>query len=309
MKKLLITEIMDEQEVQKLQSTFTTIYDPNLFHNEKKIIELIPDMDALIVRNNTLVNETILAASKQLKVIGRLGVGLNNINVELCKKKNITIIPATGANTVSVAEYVISCILLLSRKVFNATKSVVAGDWPRTKFMHGLELYNQTLGIIGLGSIGKAVATRAKSFDMNIISYDPLIKETSSEFSYIQMKSLEEIFTQSDIITLHIPLNADTKNLINKDKIQLMKKGSILINTSRGEVVDENALIANLKSHHLGGAALDVFNQEPLTKENANKFKDISNLICTPHISGLSEQANKRVSSMIANSVIKFFSL
>ena len=309
MKKLLITEIMDEQEVQKLQSTFTTIYDPNLFNNEKKIIELIPDMDALIVRNNTLVNETILAASKQLKVIGRLGVGLNNINVELCKKKNITIIPATGANTVSVAEYVISCMLLLSRKVFNATKSVVAGDWPRTKFMHGLELYNQTLGIIGLGSIGKAVATRAKSFDMNIISYDPLIKETNSEFSYIQMKSLEEIFTQSDIITLHIPLNADTKNLINKDKIQLMKKGSILINTSRGEVVDENALIASLKSHHLGGAALDVFNQEPLTKENANKFKDISNLICTPHISGLSEQANKRVSSMIANSVIKFFSL
>lgn len=309
MKKLLITEIMDEQEVQKLQSTFTTIYDPNLFNNEKKIIELIPDMDALIVRNNTLVNETILAASKQLKVIGRLGVGLNNINVELCKKKNITIIPATGANTVSVAEYVISCMLLLSRKVFNATESVVAGDWPRTKFMHGLELYNQTLGIIGLGSIGKAVATRAKSFDMNIISYDPLIKETSSEFSYIQMKSLEEIFTQSDIITLHIPLNADTKNLINKDKIQLMKKGSILINTSRGEVVDENALIASLKSHHLGGAALDVFNQEPLTKENANKFKDISNLICTPHISGLSEQANKRVSSMIANSVIKFFNL
>ena len=309
MKKLLITEIMDEQEVQKLQSMFTTIYDPNLFNNEKKIIELIPDMDALIVRNNTLVNETILAASKQLKVIGRLGVGLNNINVELCKKKNITIIPATGANTVSVAEYVISCMLLLSRKVFNATKSVVAGDWPRTKFMHGLELYNQTLGIIGLGSIGKAVATRAKSFDMNIISYDPLIKETNSEFSYIQMKSLEEIFTQSDIITLHIPLNADTKNLINKDKIQLMKKGSILINTSRGEVVDENALIASLKSHHLGGAALDVFNQEPLTKENANKFKDISNLICTPHISGLSEQANKRVSSMIANSVIKFFSL
>ena len=298
---------MDEQEVQKLQSTFTTIYDPNLFNNEKKIIELIPDMDALIVRNNTLVNETILAASKQLKIIGRLGVGLNNINVELCKKKNITIIPATGANTVSVAEYVISCMLLLSRKVFNATKSVVAGDWPRTKFMHGLELYNQTLGIIGLGSIGKAVATRAKSFDMNIISYDPLIKETNSEFSYIHMKSLEEIFTQSDIITLHIPLNADTKNLINKDKIQLMKKGSILINTSRGEVVDENALIASLKSHHLGGAALDVFNQEPLTKENANKFKDISNLICTPHISGLSEQANKRVSSMIANSVIKFF--
>ena len=309
MKKLLITEIMDEQEVQKLQSMFTTIYDPNLFNNEKKIIELIPEMDALIVRNNTLVNETILAASKQLKVIGRLGVGLNNINVELCKKKNITIIPATGANTVSVAEYVISCMLVLSRKVFNATESVIAGDWPRNKFMHGLELYNQTLGIIGLGSIGKAVATRAKSFDMNIISYDPLIKESSSEFSYIQMKSLEEIFTQSDIITLHIPLNADTKNLINKDKIQLMKKGSILINTSRGEVVDENAVIENLKSHHLGGAALDVFNQEPLTKENANKFKDISNLICTPHISGLSEQANKRVSSMIANSVIKFFSL
>ena len=309
MKKLLITEIMDEQEVQKLQSMFTTIYDPNLFNNEKKIIELIPEMDALIVRNNTLVNETILAASKQLKVIGRLGVGLNNINVELCKKKNITIIPATGANTVSVAEYVISCMLILSRKVFNATKSVIAGDWPRNKFMHGLELYNQTLGIIGLGSIGKAVAARAKSFDMNITSYDPLIKESSSEFSYIQMKSLEEIFAQSDIITLHIPLNADTKNLINKDKIQLMKKGSILINTSRGEVVDENAVIENLKSHHLGGAALDVFNQEPLTKENANKFKDISNLICTPHISGLSEQANKRVSSMIANSVMKFFSL
>ncbi len=309
MKKLLITEIMDEQEVQKLQSMFTTIYDPNLFNNEKKIIELIPEMDALIVRNNTLVNETILAASKQLKVIGRLGVGLNNINVELCKKKNITIIPATGANTVSVAEYVISCMLVLSRKVFNATESVIAGDWPRNKFMHGLELYNQTLGIIGLGSIGRAVATRAKSFDMNIISYDPLIKENSSEFSYIQMKSLEEIFAQSDIITLHIPLNADTKNLINKDKIQLMKKGSILINTSRGEVVDENAVIENLKSHHLGGAALDVFNQEPLTKENANKFKDISNLICTPHISGLSEQANKRVSSMIANSVMKFFSL
>ena len=137
MQKLLITEIMDDEEVQKLQLKFDTIYDQNLFNNEEKIIQLIPEIDALIVRNNTLVSEAIIRAAKNLKVIGRLGVGLNNIRVDLCKERNIKIIPATGANTISVAEYVISFMLVLSRKVFFSSGEVISGDWPRAKLMNG----------------------------------------------------------------------------------------------------------------------------------------------------------------------------
>ena len=309
MQKLLITEIMDDEEVQKLQLKFDTIYDQNLFNNEEKIIQIIPEIDALIVRNNTLVSEAIIRAAKNLKVIGRLGVGLNNIREDLCKERNIKIIPATGANTISVAEYVISFMLVLSRKVFFSSGEVISGDWPRAKLMNGRELYNQTLGIVGFGSIGRSVSARAKSFGMNIVSYDPFVQSLEPEFSYVQMKSLSNLLQESDIVSLHVPLNSDTENLINESKIQLMKQGAILINTSRGEILDENAVIQGLQSGHLGGAALDVFQKEPLTQEEGQKFKNVPNLLCTPHISGLAEQGNKRVSYLIANSVIKHFSL
>jgi (S)-sulfolactate dehydrogenase len=309
MKKILITEIMDIAEVEKLQSKFKTIYDEELFKDQTKIIKIIPDIDGLIVRNNTLVNEAIINAAINLKVIGRLGVGLNNINVDLCKNKNIKIIPAIGANTISVAEYVVSSMLVLSKKIFFSTDAVISGLWPRNKLMNGNELYNQTLGIIGLGNIGRSVAEKAKSFSMNIISYDPYIKSVDAQFSYIKMKSLEDLLTKSDIVTLHVPLSLETENLINENKINMMKPGSILINTSRGEILDENAVIKNLKSGKLGGAALDVFRKEPMTKMDGKKFLHVPNLLCTPHISGLTNQSNKRVSSLIANSVIEFFNL
>lgn len=309
MKKILITEIMDIAEVEKLQSKFETIYDEELFKDQTKIIKIIPCVDGLIVRNNTLVNEAIINAAINLKVIGRLGVGLNNINVDLCKNKNIKIIPAIGANTISVAEYVVSSMLVLSKKIFFSTDAVISGLWPRNKLMNGNELYNQTLGIIGLGNIGRSVAEKAKSFNMNIISYDPYIKSVDTQFSYIQMKSLEDVLTKSDIVTLHVPLSLETENLINENKINMMKPGSILVNTSRGEILDENAVIKNLKSGKLGGAALDVFRKEPLTKMDGKKFLHVPNLLCTPHISGLTNQSNKRVSSLITNSVIEFFNL
>jgi Phosphoglycerate dehydrogenase and related dehydrogenases len=175
--------------------------------------------------------------------------------------------------------------------------------------MNGNELYKQTLGIIGLGNIGRSVAEKAKSFNMNIVSYDPYIKSVDTQFSYIQMKSLEDVLTKSDVVTLHVPLSLETENLINENKINMMKPGSILVNTSRGEILDENAVIKNLKSGKLGGAALDVFRKEPLTKKDGKKFLHVPNLLCTPHISGLTNQSNKRVSSLITNSVIEFFNL
>lgn len=304
MTKVVITELMDQAAVDWMSRQHDSFYDPKLVDvlnaNPASQAELLSDCEGLIVRNRTQVNEALLAVAPNLKIVGRLGVGLDNIDMELCGGRGITVQPATGANAVAVAEYVVLAALLLRRNVHGATDPVIAGEWPRADFQGG-ELMGKTLGLMGFGNIAKEVAARLYGFGLEVIAYDPYLDP--KEFGKAHSVDFDELLGRSQIISLHIPLNDSTRGIFNAETIAKMKPGGILINTARGGVIDEDAAIDALRAGHLGGLALDVFGEEPLSAEGARKFADTPNLLLTPHVAGITREANGRVSSMIARAV------
>jgi (S)-sulfolactate dehydrogenase len=301
--KIVITEFMDAQALPGLQAQFQVHYDPQLVDKPEELSTLIADADALIVRNRTQVRPALLQHAKQLKVVGRLGVGLDNIDVVACESRNIRVIPATGANALSVAEYAVCTAVMLLRGAYLSSADVAAGKWPRAALSSGREAAGKTMGLIGFGMIGQLTAKLAHSLGMRTLAYDPALKPEDPIWSEsgAQCASLEEVFARSDAINLHIPLLDSTKHLVNAARIAQMKPGAIVINTARGGIIDESALANALRQGHLGGAALDVFEIEPLTDQHP--FTGCPNLILTPHIAGVSFESNERVSSMIADAV------
>lgn len=306
--KIIITEFMDERAVAQLQKAHAVTYDPTLVDKPAELITAAKTCDAIIVRNRTQVRGDLLAALTQCKVVGRLGVGLDNIDVLGCEAKGMKVMPATGANALSVAEYVIAGSMLLLRGAFAATDDVVAGRWPRNALSNGRETAGKTLGVIGFGSIGQTTARLARALGMQVIAYDPVMSPSSPVFAELGAKAatLDEVISQADVITLHVPLVDSTRGLFNADRIAQMKPGAILINTSRGHIVDVAAVADALKSGQLGGAALDVFDAEPLPA--APMFEGCPGLILTPHISGVSLESNERVSFLIADKVLEALS-
>lgn len=306
--KIVITEFMDDAAVDTLRSRFgadNVLYDATLVDKSDALAAEASGCDALIVRNRTQVRGALLESLAKARVVGRLGVGLDNIDVPACEAKKIKVIPATGANALAVAEYVIATAMLLRRASYLSTADVVNGKWPRAALSNGRETAGSTLGLIGFGSIGQLTAELARAVGMNVIAYDPVISDSHHAWmdtGAIRM-SLEEVISGSDVLSLHVPLVESTKNLMNAERIATMKKGAILINTARGGIVDDAALAAALKSGHLGGAAIDVFEKEPLPASEV--FAGCPNLVLTPHIAGVSAEANVRVSSMIADAVIR----
>lgn len=303
MAKIIITEFMDEAAVASLTAKYSTVYDPKLVDDPARLLSLLPEAQALIVRNRTQVRGDLLAAGAHLTVVGRLGVGLDNIDIEACKARNIAVIPATGANDLSVAEWVITCAMSLLRGAYHATEAMIAGEWPRNRLM-GRELSGRIMGLIGYGAIAREVASRARALGMVIAAYDPHLSEKHPAWNGVMRMSLEDLLSHADVISLHVPLTAETKNLVNTDRLALMRKDAILLNAARGGVVDEAALAAALKAGSLGGAALDVFEEEPLTAAKAAHFKGCPNLILTPHIAGVTGESNARVSTLIANKIL-----
>ena len=304
MTRVIITEFMDESEVSRLSSHHEVLYNPDLHSNINSLLDSITDTQALIIRNKTLVNRELIDASKDLRVIGRLGVGLDNIDTTYCREKGISIVIADGANTDSVAEYVVTGLLVLFRGIMDSTSRIINGEWPRGDFI-GTEVEGKTLGIVGLGSIGRAVAMKARLLGMRVVGTDVNIDEDDpvwGEFD-VQYKKFSDLIRISDAVTMHVPLNKDTRGLFGDYALQNMRKGAILINTSRGGIVDEDALVKYLKSGHLGGAMLDVFESEPLTE--SRPFAGLSNLILTPHIAGVTVESNRRVSCMIVDQVME----
>jgi (S)-sulfolactate dehydrogenase len=306
--KIIITEFMDERAVAQIQQAHDVTYEPTLVDKPAELITAATTCDAIIVRNRTQVRGDLLAALTQCKVVGRLGVGLDNIDVPGCEAKGMRVIPATGANALSVAEYVIASSMLLLRGAFAATDDVVAGRWPRNALSNGRETAGKTLGVIGFGSIGQTTARLARALGMQVMAYDPVISPSSPVFAELGAKAatLDEVISQADVITLHVPLVDSTRGLFNADRIAQMKPGAILINTSRGHIVDVAAVADALKSGQLGGAALDVFDAEPLPA--APMFEGCPGLILTPHISGVSLESNERVSFLIADKVLEALS-
>ena len=301
--KIVISEFMDGAAVQHLQKDFDAVYDPGLVEQPEALLAAVASADALIVRNRTRVEGALLSVATDLKVIGRLGVGLDNIDLTACAARNIKVIPATGANSQAVAEYVIAAAMLLLRGGFMSSAEVAGGKWPRPRLSDGRETANKTLGLVGFGGIGQLTARLAQALGMKVAAYDPAMANTDELWTHtgVQPLALDALVACADVISLHVPLLDSTRNLFSAAIIQKMKPGAILINTARGGIVDETALANALREGRLAGAALDVFNNEPLSSENP--FKGIPNLLLTPHIAGVTAESNLRVSQLIAEQV------
>ena len=305
--RIVITEFMDDDAVATLAKAFgesNVLYDATMVDKPDALAAAAADCDALIVRNRTQVRGALLDAVKRARVIGRLGVGLDNIDVAACEARGMKVIPATGANALAVAEYVIATAMMLRRASYQSTADVNAGKWPRNALSAGRETAGSTLGLIGYGSIGQMTGALANGLGMKAIAYDPALAEGHAAWNGVAHRAdLATLITTADVISLHVPLVDATRNMFNAERIAAMKPGAILINTARGGIIDEAALAAALKSGHLGGAAIDVFASEPLPA--STMFLGCPNLILTPHIAGVSFEANVRVSSMIADAVIQ----
>ncbi len=304
--KILITEFINQNSLSNLRRKFEVHYDEKLCENSNEIIKIINNFEGLIVRNKTKVNSDILKSAGNLKFIGRLGVGLDNIDTEYCKNKNIYIQPATGMNADSVAEYVLSSSMSLIKKIPLFHSGTIKGEWPRTT-IKSAEINQKCLGVIGFGTIGRRVAEYSLKNGLNILAYDPYVKEIHNKEINAKLSNLNEIYEKSDIISVHLPLTNETKNMIEKSSFSQMKKKPIVINTSRGNIINENDLIDAYHENFISGFALDVFENEPIKSEFYKKIKPDMNCILTPHISGVTIESNIRVSDFIVKKIIDFF--
>lgn len=301
--RIVISEFIDDAAAASLARDFDVRYDAALVERPAELGVELRNADALIVRNRTRVDAVLLAAAPRLKVVGRLGVGLDNIDLAACAARRIDVIPATGANARSVAEYVIGVALLLRRQAYGASAAVAAGEWPRAALSKGRELAGSTLGIVGFGSIGRLVAELGNGLGLHVIGCDAAIAPDSAWWPEQNTvpRPLDELLREADIVSLHLPLTDETRRLLNARRLSLMKRDAILINTSRGGIVDEAALAASLRGGRLGGAALDVFEHEPLPAGSV--LAGCPGLLLTPHIAGVTRESNARVSALVAGEV------
>lgn len=293
---------MDEASVADLSRDHDVVYDANLVDRPEELARHVSSARALIVRNRTQVRGALLAEADRLNCVGRLGVGLDNIDAAACRARGIAVFPATGANDLSVAEYVVATAMGLLRGAYAATADVAGGAWPRNRLI-GRETSGKRLGLVGYGAIARATAARARALGMRIAAYDPFVAADDPAWQEAERLELPALLATSDVVSLHVPLTDGTRNLIDGRAIAGMKDGAILINAARGGVVDEAALCEALKAGRLGGAALDVFADEPVTAESGRIFAGVPNLILTPHIAGVTEESNVRVSGLIAKKV------
>jgi (S)-sulfolactate dehydrogenase len=301
--RIVISEFIDDAAAQSLARDFDVRYDAALVELPGELGVELGTADALIVRNRTQVDAALLAAAPRLKVVGRLGVGLDNIDLPACAARRIDVIPATGANARSVAEYVICALMLLLRPAYSASAAVAAGEWPRAALSLGRELSGSTLGVVGFGSIGRLVADLAHRLGMQVIGFDAAIAPESAAWAeqHTVPRPLDDLLGESDVVSLHLPLTGATHRLLDARRLSLMKRDAILINTSRGGIVDETALAAALRGGMLGGAALDVFEHEPLPAGSV--LAGCPRLLLTPHIAGVTRESNARVSALVAREV------
>lgn len=303
---IVISEFMDEAAVDWLAERFDVVYQPDLHERPAELAQRLVDAQALIVRNRTQVDASLLPLPSTIRVVGRLGVGLENIDLSLCRERGIEVIPAIGANAAAVAEYVVCTAMMLLRKAYLSSADVAAGTWPRASLGAGREASGKRLGLVGLGSVGRTTASLARALGMRVHAYDPSLPATHEAWQTVERcHELDELFRQSDVVSLHVPLTPGTRNLVDARRLALMPAGAVLINVARGGIVDEQALANALSEGRLAGAAIDVFVQEPLPSESV--FQGIPNLILTPHIAGVTAESNVRVSFAIAHAVERRF--
>jgi (S)-sulfolactate dehydrogenase len=306
--RIVISEFMDAPAVERLAGRFDVDYRPKLVDEPDALGRALAGAQGWIVRNRTQVRDGVLANAGALRVVGRLGVGLDNIDVDECRRRGIEVIAATGANAESVAEYVITAALVLLRGAYFSTKAVAAGTWPRQTLSQGREASGKVVGIVGFGSIGQLTARKCQALGMRVLAHDAMIPSGSPVWRQerCEHRTLEALLGESDVVSLHVPLTHETRGLIDARRLALMKPGAVLVNTARGGIVDEAALAACLHEGRLGGAALDVFEEEPLAA--GSPLAGAPRLILTPHVAGVTQEANERVSALIAHRVAEVLS-
>ena len=268
---------------------------------EDELIKIIPEFHGLVVRSQTKVTPAVFAAAKNLKVVGRAGVGIDNVDVEAATKHGVIVMNAPGGNTISTAEHAFSLMLATARYIPQADASMKAGKWDRKKF-EGVELHGKTIAILGMGRIGTEVARRAIAFGMKVLAYDPYISASKAKSLQVEVvEKVDDILPQADFITVHMPLTEETRHMIGRKQLPLLKKGVRIVNCARGGLIDEEVLAEGLKSGQIGGAALDVFEVEPLPAEWP--FRDVPNLVLTPHLGASTAEAQELVGIEIAEAV------
>jgi D-3-phosphoglycerate dehydrogenase len=301
MRDVLVTESIVGSEMESLKSHLDVVFEPDLWSTPDRLHKMIADFRAIIVRNQTKVTSELIASAPHLQVIGRAGVGLDNIDLDAATSAGIVVAYTPEQNAVSVAELTIGMMLALARKLVPADQTTKGGEWKRREST-GIELYGKTLGLVGLGRIGYRVGGRAKAFGMDIVAYDLYANPdaiTVSE-SFARMMGLDELLGLADFVSCHVPLTSETVDLFNYDRFCQMKSTAYFINTSRGEVVDEEALAQALKEKRIAGAGLDVRQKEPPGK---GPLSEIDNVILTPHIGAFTKEGQERVVSSVCRDV------
>jgi len=292
------------KEILEATGKIEVVVDNNKETNDPlKLAEIIGEYDGLAIRSGTKITPDVLEKAGKLKVIGRAGIGVDNIDVQAATKKGVVVMNAPGGNTVTTAEHAISLMLSLSRNIPQATASIREGKWEK-KLLSGVEITGKTLGIIGLGHIGKVVASRARGLEMNVIAADPFISQEAARKMDVELLSLEELLARSDFITLHVPRLKETVGMINTNTIKQMKKGVRIINCSRGEIVNIDDLHEAILSGHVAGAALDVFPTEP--PDSSMPILKLPQVIFTPHLGASTGEAQVKVAEMIANQMAEY---
>jgi (S)-sulfolactate dehydrogenase len=298
--KVVVSEFMAPEGLALLADAVDLVDDATLVADRARLLTVVADADALIVRNRTQVDAELIAAAPRLRTVGRLGVGTDNLALDALAERGVAVHVATGANAVSVAEHVIGAVLVLSRPAFRATEQVVAGAWPRETLI-GRELSGRTMGLLGFGATARAVADRAAALGMSVVASDPMVEDGGPG---VRLVGLDELLASADVLSVHAPLLDATRGIISAEAIARMPAGAIIVDTSRGGIVDHAAVLAALRSGHLGGAAFDVFEEEPLTVDLAARYADVPGLLLTPHLAGVTHESNVRVSEVVASAVL-----
>ncbi|MCU0666594.1 MAG: phosphoglycerate dehydrogenase [Candidatus Omnitrophica bacterium] len=298
--KILVSDALSEEGLKILKEVKDFTVDVNTQLKPEELKEAIKDYDALIVRSATKVTKDVLSNAGKLKVVGRAGVGLDNVDLEAATSKGVIVMNTPEGNTISTAELSVSMILALSRNIPQANSSVKKGEWKRSKFI-GAELYGKVLGVVGFGRIGSAVAKRCLSFGMKVVAFDPFLSKEVAESLGVEIADLNDCLARADFITVHTPLTEDTKHMISTAQFALMKKGVRVVNCARGGIIDENALVAALKEGKVAAAALDVFEKEPVAQDH--ELLKLDNVVVTPHLGANTEEAQVNVAIEVAQIV------
>src|SRR5438309_6793584 len=271
--------------------------------SEAELLPVVADVEAMVVRSETKVTRKVMESAPRLRVVGRAGVGVDNVDQEAATQRGIVVMNTPSGNTISTAELTFSMLMALARKIPQAHSSMKAGEWNRKEFQ-GVELDNKTLGILGMGRIGSEVARRAIAFGMRVLAYDPFLSLSRAKALQVELIELEEVYARSDFVTVHMPMTDETRGMINAAAFARMKKGVRVLNCARGGIINEKDLYDAIQSGQVAGAALDVYDTEPLPKEFP--LRDLPQVIMTPHLGASTEEAQENVGIEVAEAITDY---